>query len=200
RNQAPTSKPRSPLPDRNQSPISSPPSCVSSMNTAILALDRVKAKLEAVERQRWEPIAIIGVACRFPGGGDTPESFSRFLRVGGDAITLVPTGRWQLDATDDIPATPEERAVRWGGFLREAVDRFDARFFGVSPREASYLDPQHRLLLELGWEALERAGQDAARLEGSSTGVFVGISTADYIDLCKAEGPEGDHVYTFTGN
>jgi acyl transferase domain-containing protein/surfactin synthase thioesterase subunit len=185
---------------RNEAPISSPPSSISSVNKAILALDKIKAKLETLERQRSEPIAIIGVACRFPGGGDTPEAFFRFLTDGGDAVTLVPEDRWRLDATEEAMSTPEGRATRWGAFLRGAVDRFDARFFGISPREAMHLDPQQRLLLELGWEALERAGQDPTRLVRSSTGVFVGISTNDYIELCKAAGPEGEDVYAATGN
>ncbi len=185
---------------RSQAPISSPPSSISSMNKAILALDKVKAKLEAVERQKSEPIAVIAVACRFPGGGDTPEAFFRFLKEGGDAITQVPADRWRLDASEDATSTPEGRATRWGGFLRESVDRFDARFFGISPREAVHLDPQQRLLLELGWEALERAGQDPVRLVGSATGVFLGISNNDYIELCKAAGPEGEDVYAATGN
>src|SRR4051794_17924838 len=141
---------------RSQAPISSPPSSISSMNKAIVALDRVRAKLEAVERQKSEPVAIIGVACRFPGGGDTPEAFFAFLQEGGDAITQVPADRWPLDDGDDAATTPDGRATRWGGFLREAVDRFDARFFGIAPREATHLDPQQRLLLEVGWEALER--------------------------------------------
>ncbi len=196
----PPSDPPKQLPGRNQAPISSPPTSTSSMKKALMALDKVKAKLEAVERQMSKPIAIVGIACRFPGGGDTPESFFRFLLEGGDAITLVPEGRWQLDATDDAAQTPEGRAVRWGGFLREAVDGFDARFFGVSPREAAHLDPQHRLLLELAWEALERAGQDPVRLVGSATAVFVGISTSDYDNLCKAAGSEGEDVYSVTGN
>jgi acyl transferase domain-containing protein len=170
------------------------------MNKAILALDRVKAKLEAVERQKSEPIAVIGMACRFPGGGDTPEAFFRFLKEGGDAVTQVPADRWRLDATEDTASTPEGRAIRWGAFLREPLDRFDARFFGISPREAAHLDPQQRLVLELAWEALERAGLDPARLVGSSSGVFLGISTNDYLDLCKAAGPEGEDVYAATGN
>jgi acyl transferase domain-containing protein len=187
-------------PSGRQAPASSPPSSISSLNKAILALDKVKAKLEAVERQKAEPVAVIGMACRFPGGGITPEAFFASLRDGHDAIVPVPEGRWKLDDAEDATSTPEGRAIRWGGFLREAVDRFDARFFGISPREAAHLDPQHRLLLELAWEALENAGQDAARLVSSATGVFVGISTHDYIDLCMAQGPEGEDIYAATGN
>jgi acyl transferase domain-containing protein/surfactin synthase thioesterase subunit len=183
-------------------PGSSPPSTLSSMQKAIVALDRVKARLDAVERQKTEPIAILGMACRFPGDASTPEAFFRFLQAGGDAVTQVPAERWQLDASSatDGDADRERRATRWGAFLRVPVDRFDARFFGISPREAAHLDPQQRLLLEMTWEALERSGQDPAALVGSQTGVFVGISTNDYLELCRASGPDGADVYAATGN
>src|SRR5271155_2468181 len=106
-----------------------------------MALDKLKTKLEAVERQKAEPVAVIGMACRFPGGGDTPDAFFRFLTRGGDGITQVPADRWHLDPNEEATSTPQGRATRWGGFLREPVDRFDARFFGISPREAVHLDP-----------------------------------------------------------
>jgi acyl transferase domain-containing protein/surfactin synthase thioesterase subunit len=181
-------------------PASAPPSTLSSMQKAIVALDKVKARLDAVERQKTEPIAILGMACRFPGGGTSPEAFFRFLMEGGDAVTQVPKERWQADLSDEADADPERRATRWGAFLRDPVDPFDARFFGISPREAAHLDPQHRLLLELAWEALERAGQDPGALVGTQTGVFVGTSTNDYLELCRAGGPEGADVYAATGN
>lgn len=181
-------------------PASNSPLSLTSLNKAITALDKVKAKLASVERLRLEPIAIIGMACRFPGGANTPEAFFQLLQDGTDAVTEVPTDRWQLEAAEDSASDPERRAIRWGGFLREAVDRFDAGFFGISRREAEYLDPQQRLLLEVGWEALERAGQDPARLVGSQTGVFVGMTTTDYADLCKAAGESGENAYALTGN
>jgi acyl transferase domain-containing protein/acyl carrier protein len=160
----------------------------------------MKAKLELANSQKTEPIAIIGMACRFPGGADTPEAFFQLLESGGDAITEVPSSRWQIEPAEDATAGAEQRAIRWGGFLTEAVDRFDARFFGISPREAEHLDPQQRMLLAVAWEALERAGQDPARLVGSATGTFVGISNSDYLDLCKAAGREAEDVYMATGN
>ncbi len=181
-------------------PNSSPPSSLSSLTKAIVALEKMKAKLESVDRQKTEPIAIIGMACRFPGGADTPEAFFRLLERGVDAVTPVPASRWQLEAAEDAVAGAEQRAVRWGGFLSDAVDRFDARFFGISAREANHLDPQQRLLLEVAWEALEGAGQDTARLVGSASAAFVGISNSDYLDLCKAAGREAEDVYTATGN
>jgi acyl transferase domain-containing protein len=112
-----------------------------------------------------EPIAVVGMGCRFPGA-DSPEAFWQLLRDGMDAITTVPTTRWHGDR-------------EWGGFLRE-VDRFDAQFFNISPREAEYIDPQQRLTLEIAWEALEYGAIPAKSLAGSQTGVFVGIATNDY--------------------
>ena len=170
------------------------------MSKAILALDNIKAKLEAVEDQKSAAIAIIGMACRFPGGASTPEAFFRLLESGADVVTEVPASRWQLEAAEEAGASLERRGVRWGAFLREAVDRFDARFFGISPREAVHLDPQQRLLLEVAWEALERAGQDPSRLLGSPTGAFVGIAGNDYFELCNAEGRDGEDAYVYTGN
>src|SRR5207249_5559238 len=129
-----------------------------------------------------EPIAIIGLGCRFPGAGD-PEAFWRLLRDGVEAITEVPRDRWDVNAFYDLnPATPGKMNTRWGGFL-EQVDLFDPHFFGIAPREAERMDPQQRLLLEVVWEALEDAGQAPDRLAGSATGVFVGISSSDYSRL-----------------
>jgi acyl transferase domain-containing protein len=118
-----------------------------------------------------EPIALIGMGCRFPRAGD-PEAFWRLLRDGVDAVTEVPADRWDAAAAGTA-------ASRWGGFL-EGVDRFDAGFFGISPREAERMDPQQRLVLEVVWEALEDAGIVPGALAGSRTGVFLGISSSDY--------------------
>jgi acyl transferase domain-containing protein/acyl-CoA synthetase (AMP-forming)/AMP-acid ligase II/alpha-ketoglutarate-dependent taurine dioxygenase len=130
-------------------------------------------------REREEPIAIIGIGCRFPGA-DGPQAFWRMLCNGVDAIREVPADRWQADAFyAPEPTAPGKANTRWGGFL-EGVDLFDTAFFGISGREASRMDPQQRLLLEVAWEALEDAGQVPERIAGSATGVFVGISTDDY--------------------
>ncbi len=127
-----------------------------------------------------EPIAIIGVGCRFPGGVNSPESFWRLLRDEVDAITEMPPGRFDIDEYyDPTPATPGKIITREGGFLND-IDQFDALFFGISPREANYLDPQQRLLLEVAWEALEDAGQAREKLAGSRTGVFIGMWLNDY--------------------
>src|SRR5579883_3462544 len=105
-----------------------------------------------------EPIAIIGIGCRFPGGIATLKDFWELLRNGVDAITEVPPDRYDIDAYyDPHPATPGKVMSRFGGFL-DQVDRFDAGFFGIAPREAGKIDPQHRLLLEVAWDAMEDAG------------------------------------------
>ncbi|MDI3284903.1 type I polyketide synthase [Polyangium sp. 15x6] len=174
-----------------------PASGLSSMQRAIMTIQKMRAKIENLERARVEPIAIIGMGCRFPGGANTPEAFFELLKEGVDAITEVPPERWGL--APEQSSDPEARAVRWGAFLRD-VDLFDARFFGISPREASKMDPQQRLLLEVTWEALERAGQVPERLVGSRTGVFLGIMNNDYAELSASAGPEQEDAYTTTGN
>jgi acyl transferase domain-containing protein/acyl carrier protein len=129
-----------------------------------------------------EPIAIIGIGCRFPGSSG-PAEFWQLLRDGVDAITEIPPDRFAVDSVyDPEPGTPGKIINRAGGFLR-GIDQFDASFFGISPREASRMDPQHRLLLEVTWEALEDAGLTPPRLAGSDTGVFIGATTADYEDI-----------------
>ena len=129
--------------------------------------------------------AIVGIGCRFPGGADSPEDFWRLLRDGVDTITEIPADRFDLGSVYDVdPSRPGKLYARWGGFLeRSRVDSFDAGFYGISPREAVRIDPQHRLLLEVAWEALEDAGLAADRLAGQPVGVFVGISTHDYGDI-----------------
>lgn len=126
-----------------------------------------------------EPIAIIGIGCRFPSAKD-PESFWHLLQNGLHNITDVPPNRWNKDALyDPTPATPGKMNTRWGAFLQE-IDLFDPEFFRISPREAMSVDPQHRLILEVGWEALENAGIVPENLGGSQTGVFLGIVGSDY--------------------
>ncbi|MFE9804546.1 SDR family NAD(P)-dependent oxidoreductase [Streptomyces goshikiensis] len=147
-----------------------------------------------------EPIAIIGMGCRFPGGADGPDAFWELLRKGVDATGPVPSDRWDADRLyDEDPERPGRIYARRGGFLSEPVDGFDAAFFGISPREAQSLDPQQRLLLEVVWEALEHAATAPAVLKGSRTGVYVGIGIDDYKTLQTAD-PEAIDAYTGTGN
>ncbi|MGH8479084.1 MAG: SDR family NAD(P)-dependent oxidoreductase [Gammaproteobacteria bacterium] len=128
-----------------------------------------------------EPIAIIGMGCRFPGGSDTPNAFWRLLRDAEVAITDVPADRWDHRRYyDSDPEKPGKIYVSKGGFLRESIHEFDPLFFGISPREAPYIDPQQRLLLEVAWEALEDAGIPPDGLAGSDTGVYIGAFTLDH--------------------
>ena len=128
---------------------------------------------------RAEPMAIIGLGCRFPGG-ESPEAFWQLLRDGGDAISEVPSDRWDWQQFYDAdPAAPGKISSQWGGFLA-AVDGFDAAFFGISPREAANLDPQQRLFLEVAHEALDDAGLVRAKLAGQRVGVFVASYHNDY--------------------
>ncbi|HET7695310.1 MAG TPA: SDR family NAD(P)-dependent oxidoreductase [Vicinamibacterales bacterium] len=145
-------------------------------------------------------IAIVGMSCRFPGGADTPEAFWDLLRHGQHAVTEVPPDRWDADRYyDPDPDAPGRTYARHGGFV-DGVDRFDAGFFGISPREADSMDPQHRLLLEVTWEAFERGGQNPSALRGSRTGVFVGISNSEYAQIVAAGGAEYTDAYLMTGN
>jgi myxalamid-type polyketide synthase MxaB len=148
-----------------------------------------------------EPIAVVGMGCRFPGGADSPDAFWRLLRDGVDAITEVPADRWDVDAFYDAdPEKPGKTYSRWGGFLGP-VDRFDAGFFGVAPREAQAMDPQQRLLLEVAWEALEDAGLAPDKLAGQPGGIYVGASVTDYLRLLDATAdPAQVDAYTATGN
>jgi 6-methylsalicylic acid synthase len=127
-----------------------------------------------------EPIAIVGMGCRFPGGIDSPAKYWEMLVSGREAIGTIPDGRWDdYAAAGGEHAAAVRRAVRYGGFLDD-IDGFDAAFFGISPREAALIDPQQRIALEVTWEALEHAGVSADRLAGTESGVFIGVNTDDY--------------------
>ncbi|HEV7456870.1 MAG TPA: beta-ketoacyl synthase N-terminal-like domain-containing protein [Roseococcus sp.] len=148
---------------------------------ALLAqLREARAALTRLDAARREPIAIIGMGCRFPGGAEDPQAFLRALLEGRDAITEVPPDRWDIDAWyDPDPAAPGRMASRWGGFLPD-IAGFDAGFFGISPREAARLDPQHRLFLECAVEAIEDAGLPMEALRRVETGVFAALYNNDY--------------------
>ena len=135
----------------------------------LLALE-LDAKVQQLEKARIEPIAIIGLGCRIPGGCNDAAGYWSLLDQGRDAIREVPADRWNIDDYyDPDPDAPGRMSSRWGGFL-DNVDSFDAAFFGISRREAVSIDPQQRLLLEVCWEALENAGQSPHKLHGSQTG------------------------------
>lgn len=145
-----------------------------------------------------EPIAIIGMSCRFPGADDC-NALWEILREGRDVIDEVPHDRWDLSRYYTPPPTvPGRMSTRWGGFI-DRVDRFDAEFFGISPREAAFMDPQQRLLLEVAWHAVEDAGIAAPALSESNTGVFVGVTNYDYSRLLGRD-PATMDAYSSTGN
>ncbi len=164
------------------------------------ALKEARTRLEAFEQAKTEPIAVIGLGCRFPGGANDPDQFWSILQEGVDAVIEVPSDRWNIDDYyDPDPEIPGKMYTRYGGFLREPIDQFDPEFFGISPREAMRMDPQQRLLLEVSWEALEHAGQAAEQLRHSRTGVFMGLCWDDYAERTRLPGNEDtlDQYATF---
>ncbi len=173
---------------------------LSPVKQAVLEIRRLRGRLEEAERVFTEPVAIVGLGCRFPGGASNPGAFWRLLRDGGDAVTEIPRDRWDVDAYYDADPDATGRIyVRHGAFL-DRVDGFDAAFFGISPREAASMDPQQRLLLEVAWEALEHAGLSPDRLAGSATGVFVGLSSSDYAQMqAQTMRADGADAYFATG-
>ncbi|MFJ1584959.1 type I polyketide synthase [Streptomyces sp. NPDC088197] len=157
-------------------------------------------RLRDATAARNEPIAVVGMACRYPGGVETPDDLWQLVAEGGDAITPFPKDRgWDIDDRyDEDAARPGSNYVRGGGFLTGATE-FDASFFGISPREALGMDPQQRLLLPCTWELFERAGIDPLSVKGSPTGTFIGFSSADYGWELPAI-PEEVEGYYATGN
>lgn len=144
-----------------------------------------------------DPVAIVGLSCRFPGA-DSPQEFWKLLKDGKHAISQIPSDRWSIDDYySDDPAEPGKMTTRLGGFLSQ-VDRFDASFFGISPREAIHMDPQQRLILEIAWEALESANLTPASLAGSQTSVIIGCGNYDY-GLRLSKHPELIDAYVGTG-
>jgi acyl transferase domain-containing protein len=167
----------------------------------LAALEDAADRIEALEQARRDPIAIVGMSCRFPGGADDPAAFWELLRSGTDAITDIPRDRWDLDAYYDAdPRTPGKMYARHGGFIT-GVDQFDPQFFEIAPKEAAALDPQHRLLLELTWQAFADAGLPRECVTGINAGVFVGITNHDYERvLTRAGGDARVDAYFSSGN
>jgi acyl transferase domain-containing protein/acyl carrier protein/NADP-dependent 3-hydroxy acid dehydrogenase YdfG len=173
---------------------------LSPLKRAFLALEEANRRVDELESRRSEPIAIVGMGCRFPGGATSPERFWELLRNGRDAVTEIPENRWDVAAHyDEDPKAPGKMSVRRGAFIGD-VDKFDAEFFGISPREARSMDPQQRILLEVTWQALEDAAIDPTSLHGSSAGVFVGMCKSDYGAMHRASGdPERYGIYPTAG-
>ncbi|WP_309891774.1 polyketide synthase [Archangium sp.] len=170
------------------------------LRQALSKIEGLEQRLSQAEQFRDAPIAVVGVGCRFPGDATTPERYWQNLASGRDSVSEVPPDRWD-NATwfDPDPDAPGKTYSRHGGFLA-AIDQFDAPFFGIAPRDARSMDPQHRLLLECVWEAFERAGIPPASQAGSRTGVFVGIATTDYGWLLQeSKGAAALDAYFLTG-
>ena len=146
-----------------------------------------------------EPIAIIGIGCRFPGA-ENPQAFWELIKDGRDEVSEVPKSRWDVDKFyDSDRSSPGKANTRWGGFL-DNIDRFDPQFFGIAPKEAVTMDPQQRLLLEVAWETLEDAHYIPQNLRGSNTGVFIGIGTHDYSIMMWQQPVSEPYATTGTGN
>jgi acyl transferase domain-containing protein/NADP-dependent 3-hydroxy acid dehydrogenase YdfG len=173
---------------------------ISKMSPKRLALLAVQLKEELDATKARAPLAIIGMACRFPGGADDPRRYWELLAEGRDAIREVPADRWDIDAFfDPDPDAPARMSARAGGFL-DRIDGFDPPFFSITPREAQTMDPQQRLLLEVSWEALEHAGVAPAALLGSPTGVFIGVCNSDHFQRVLGRGMEEIDAYLASGN
>ncbi|MFE0043486.1 type I polyketide synthase [Streptomyces albireticuli] len=151
----------------------------ATLKRAYLTMERMQRRLDAYERADSEPVAIVGLGCRFPGGAVDADTYWNVLSKGVDAVTEVPADRWDAEAFFSETPAPGRLSTKSGGFL-DRVDRFDHEFFGISRREAVFMDPQQRLSLEVAWEALENAGLAPSALAGSRTGVFMGVASFDF--------------------
>jgi acyl transferase domain-containing protein len=168
------------------------------LRRALDAIRTLKARVRQLE-EKSRTFAIVGASCRLPGSSGL-EGFDDLLVSSRDPLEPIPEQRWSLDAWyDENPETKGRTPVREGGFIH-GIDLFDASYFGIAPREARVLDPQHRLLLEVTIEALEHAGVTPSSLAGTDTGVFLGISTADHRKMLEKRPPEDIDAWVGTGN
>jgi acyl transferase domain-containing protein len=171
---------------------------LTPLQNAVYLVKQAQSRLAALEYAQSEPIAIVGLGCRFPGGANGAEAFWQLLSHGIDAVREVPPQRWNIDEFyDPDPTAPGKVNTRRGGFL-DRVDEFDADFFGISPREAIRVDPQHRVLLEVGWEALEDAGIVPGDIAQTKAGVYIGVIGNDYALLQSRDLLDVD-VFSGTG-
>ncbi|MFF5859617.1 type I polyketide synthase [Streptomyces sp. NPDC012751] len=165
----------------------------AELTAALRAVREARVRLEELQEERHEPIAVVGMGCRFPGGATSPARFWDLLCDGTDTVTPVPAERWGGGGSPaDSPGPPA-----FGSFIEE-VDAFDARFFGIAPAEAARMDPQQRLFLEVAWEALEDAGRTRQDLRGAEVGVFVGANSSEYFHLQLAASDDVD-MHTLLG-
>ncbi|MEM9457629.1 MAG: beta-ketoacyl synthase N-terminal-like domain-containing protein [Myxococcota bacterium] len=175
-----------------------PAATQETLRRALMALKEARTRLERIEHARREPIAIVGMSCRFPGGSHSPQAYWSLLTEGRQGVREVPRDRWPNEQFyDDDPARPGKMRFREAGFIDEP-DKFDPAFFEISPREASHMDPQQRMLLQVAWEAIDDAGISAEVLRGSQTGVWAGVNSNDYLQLQTLD-PTSIDTYTITG-
>ena len=173
---------------------------VQRLKRALVALEKMQSRISELERAGAEPIAIVGIGARMPGGSDSPAAFWELLAAGIDATSDVPPDRWDVDFFyDPDPGVPGKMYTRRGAFVGH-LREFDAPFFRISPREANSLDPQQRLALEVGWEALENAGVAPDSLAGSLTGIFLGIASTEYFQHLDRSHHDENDIYVGTGN
>ena len=180
-----------------------PPDRRAIITDALHKIDELSARLEIAEKGDTEPIAVIGMGCRLPGGVSNPDEYWQLLQDGRSGIVRVPAERWDAEAYySDDHTVPGTICTREGGFLTGwQPDEFDAEFFGIAPREAAAMDPQQRLVLEVAWEALENAGITPHTIRGTQTSVFIGLTAYDYmLTLIGKLRPEDYDAYIPFGN